>query len=282
MAKSAFMEGVRREIRLRNYSIRTEKTYLFWIKRYIRFHGLRYPREMAGEEVKSFLTWLANEQDVSANTQKTALNALSFLYQKVLAMPLGDLGFVYAKRHRRVPEVLTPNEVSLTLAQLSQPYWIIFSLLYGSGLRISECLRLRVKDIGFDDSSLTVRDGKGGKDRKTILSRQVYGFLQSSIEQGLILQQQDNLKGIGPSLPHALGRKYPNAFREPGWMFLFPSKGLCEHPVSGHICRHHLHESRPRKALKTAVVKAGIQYKRVTVTCSGILLQHICLKPVGT
>lgn len=263
MAKSQLLEQVRREIRLRGYSLRTEKTYIVWIKRYIHFHRLSHPATMGPDEVKEFLSWLANDRHVAINTQKTALNALAFLYHQVLSIQLGELGFTHAKQHRRLPVVLNRSEISLILHHLASPYDLIFSLLYGSGLRITECLRLRVQDIGFDDGSLIVRDGKGGKDRKTILSRNLYDSLRERVESSLAIQVNDNLQGVGPSLPHALGRKYPNAFRQPAWMFLFPSTILGSHPITGEVCRHHLHETAPRKALRRAVAKAGILNKRV-------------------
>ncbi|WP_261841162.1 integron integrase [Aliamphritea ceti] len=264
MAKSKLLEQVRQEIRLRGYSIRTEKTYITWIKRYIYFHQLSHPASMGTDEVRSFLSWLANERHVAVNTQKTALNALAFLYHQVLSIQLGDIGFTHAKQHRRLPTVLSRSEISLILQQLHPPYRLIFSLLYGSGLRITECLRLRVQDINFNDASLTVRDGKGGKDRKTLLSRNLSEPLNDCIKTSLRIQALDNQQGLGPSLPHALGRKYPNAYRQPAWMFLFPSQSLCPHPITGEVCRHHLHDSTPRKALKTAVRKAGILNKRIS------------------
>lgn len=163
---SPFLNRVRRDIRLRGYSIRTEKTYVRWIKHYIHFHKLRHPEEMGSEEVKAFLSYLANERCVAVNTQKTALNALAFLYHKVLQQPLGDLDFKHAKQYRRLPVILLPSEVQSIISQLNGEYRLIFSILYGSGLRITECLRLRVQDVDFGNCSLTVRDGKGGKIEK--------------------------------------------------------------------------------------------------------------------
>ncbi|GAA3530927.1 integron integrase [Zobellella aerophila] len=263
MGSSPFLNQVRQELRLRGYSLRTEKTYLQWIKRYIRFHHLTHPEKMGAPEVRAFLSWLANKQHVAINTQKTALNALAFLYHKVLAIELGELGFQHAKQHRRLPVVLTREEVRLILEQLDKHHRLVFSLLYGSGLRITECLRLRIQDVGFNDGSITVRNGKGNKDRKTVLSRNLHPALHAQIEQSLAIQQEDNKRGYGPSLPGALGKKYPNAFRHSAWMFLFPSVSLCMHPVTGVICRHHLHDSVPRKALKAAVIKSGIRHKRI-------------------
>ncbi|MDF2182722.1 integron integrase [Neptuniibacter sp. CAU 1671] len=264
MGKSPFLNHIRQELRLRGYSMRTEKTYLQWIKRYIYFHRLTHPAQMGSVEVRAFLTWLANEQNVAVNTQKTALNALAFLYQKVLHIELGDLDFQHARQYRRLPVVLTPAEVGLILAQLDERNQLIFSLLYGSGLRITECLRLRIQDIGLTDGSITVRNGKGNKDRKTVLGQRLHEPLKNQIQQALVIQAEDNQQGYGPSLPNALGKKYPNAFRQPAWMFLFPSSGLCKHPISGELCRHHLHDSVPRKALKVALAKTNLHHKRVS------------------
>jgi integron integrase len=264
MGQSPFLNHIRQELRLRGYSLRTEKTYLHWIKRFIYFHRLTHPAQMGAQEVRTFLTSLANDSNVAINTQKTALNALAFLYHKVLNIKLGDLDFHHAKRHRRLPVVLTPSEVALILDQLDPRNRLIFSLLYGSGLRITECLRLRVQDVGFSDNSITVRSGKGNKDRKTVLGKRLHTPLQAQIQQALAIQEEDNRQGHGPSLPNALGKKYPNAFRQPTWMFLFPSSGLCKHPITGELCRHHLHDSVPRKALKAAIAKTNIQHKRIS------------------
>lgn len=264
MSSSPFINYVRQEIRLRGYSIRTEKTYLHWIKRYIRFNKLRHPSELNATHVRLFLSSLANENHVSVNTQKSALNALAFLYHKVLKIELGDLEFQYARQFRRIPTVLTPSEVATLLSKIEGRDWLIFSLLYGSGLRVTECLRLRVQDIDFHNCSITVRDGKGGKDRRTILSKSLYPSLKEQIASSLKIQERDNAEGVGPSMPNALGKKYPNAFRQPAWMFLFPSSGLCNHPITGQLCRHHLHDTVPRKSLKKALFKSNIRHKRVT------------------
>lgn len=263
MSASPFLSQISRFMRLNGYSLRTEKTYIQWIKRFIRYHCLRHPEQMGPPEVISFLEHLASDQHVSSNTQRTALNALVFLYDKFLQKPLGDMDFRQANKPRRLPTVLSPQEVGAILEHLRGRDHLIFSLLFGSGLRITECLRLRVKDLDFSAGTLTVHDGKGGKDRVTLLPASLHTVLQKQILQCLTLQEHDNSQGIGPSLPDALGRKYPNAFRQPAWMFIFPSGGLCNHPVTGNICRHHLHDSVPRKALKKALPKAGIVNKRV-------------------
>jgi len=263
MSGSPFLNGIRAAMRLRGYSMRTEKTYLYWIKNYIRYHQRQHPSVLTSEHVVQYLTFLASRRNVSINTQKTALNALAFLYNQYLKQPLGELGFNYAQKPRRVPTVLNQQEVQSILYELKFREKVIFSLLYGSGLRISECLRLRVQDINFENLSLTVRDGKGAKDRVTILSKNLIEPLKQLIDQALYLQQQDNLKGIGPSLPHLLGKKYPSAYRKSGWMFVFPSSGICTHPVTGIVCRHHLHDSVPRKQLQTALTKSNMTYKKI-------------------
>lgn len=255
--KSPFIESVRTEIRLRGYSIRTEKSYLGWIKRFIYFNDKRHPKELGPKEIKAFLSWLANERNVAVNTQKVALNALVFLYQKIFNRELGELGFSLASRQRCLPSVLTQSEVQCILEQLEGRNKLAIQLMYGSGLRVSECLRLRVQDIDLDRYSLTIRDGKGKKDRQTLLSPQLTDPLQQAIEYGIKVQGLDNQQGVGSSLPYALGRKYPNAYRSPGWAFIFPSTGLCKHPVSGLQCRHHLHQTVIRKALRKAVSLAG-------------------------
>lgn len=261
---SPFLEMIRGEIRLRGYSIRTEKSYLFWIKQFILFHGKRHPSSMGADEVKAFLTWLAVKQSVAVNTQKVALNAVVFLYHKILKQDLGDLGFALATKQRHLPSVLTPAEVALILQHLDRRDRLIIELLYASGLRITEALRLRVQDIDFTHYAIFVRDGKGNKDRQTLLSESVVPPLREAIEKALILQQSDNTLGVGPSLPHRLGIKFPNAHKSPAWMFIFPATGFCTHPTTGVTCRHHLHDSVIRKALKKAVALAGIDQKRVS------------------
>ena len=261
---SKFLEEIRRHMRMRGYSLKTEKAYLYWIKYFIRFHKLKHPKDIGEREVTAFLSYLANEQCVAINTQKVALNAIAYLYNQFLQLPLGDLGFTYAKKPRKLPNVLTANEVQAILSHLSGVNHTIFSLLYGSGLRISECLRLRIQDLDFTNLSLTVRDGKGKKDRVTLLSPVIISLLQQQIDRVSTIQKNDNKQGIGPSLPHALGKKYPNAFKQSSWMFIFPSTTISRHPLTNQLCRHHLHDSSPRKALKRAVQQAKIFNKRIT------------------
>ena len=263
-ASSPFMEMVRGEIRLWGYSIRTEKSYLFWIKQYILFHQKKHPNTMGAEEIKVFLTWLAVTRGVAVNTQKVALNAVFFLYHKILKQELGDLGFTLAGKQRHLPSVLTPAEVVMILDFLQGRDRSVVELLYASGMRISEVMRLRVQDIDFNNYSICVRDGKGNKDRQTLLGESVVARLKDAIEQALILQRNDIKLGIGPSLPYKLGVKFPGAYKSPAWMFVFPSAGFCVHPLTQVACRHHLHDSVIRKALKKAVALAGIDRKRVS------------------
>ncbi|MFT2112464.1 integron integrase [Marinomonas sp. 2405UD68-3] len=263
MSSSPFLNFIRNELRLRGYSLKTEKSYLYWIKYFIRFHKLQHPHNMGAEEVKTFLSFLAVEKNVAINTQKSALNALAFLYNKLLDQPLGDLGFQHAKQGRRLPIVLESSDVQKILTVLNERNHLIFSLLYGSGLRISECLRIRIQDINLDQGSLAVRCSKGNKDRTTILSRKLSESLNKQKKYAHLIQQSDNAKGYGPSLPFALSKKYPNAFRQFNWMYLFPSASISPHPITGELCRHHLHESVPRKVLKKAVAVTNILEKRV-------------------
>lgn len=265
MSNSPFLTSISQDMRQKGYSLRTEKTYIHWIKRFILFHGKRHPNTMAGEEVRGFLSHLANDAHVSTNTQKIALNALAFLYNKFLNSPLGELDFVPASKPRNLPTVLSVAEVQGILQAVDNPRnKVIFSLLYGSGLRITECLRLRVKDIDFNLGCIQVQNGKGNKYRTTLLPARLIPNIQSLIQQALEIQQEDNTHGVGPSLPFALDKKYPSAYRQPAWMFIFPSSNLSFHPVTKKLCRHHLHDSVARKALKRAVQQAGVLNKRVS------------------
>jgi len=261
--KSPFLESIRRIMRLRGYSIRTEQSYLYWIKYYIRFNKNEHPKIMGKVEVIAFLDHLASDRNVTSNTQRVALNAIVFLYSKILETPLGDLGFRLATKPKHLPTVLSVNETVAIFQQLDGIHSLIIELMYGSGLRVSECLRLRVQDFDFENLSLTIHNGKGGKDRVTLLSQKLVDKLKSQIVTALELQQEDNNDGVGPSMPVALARKYPAAFRSPSWMFVFPSVGLCRHPVNNKWCRHHLHTSVIRKSIKKATVAAKIN-KRVT------------------
>ncbi|RTR33771.1 integron integrase [Shewanella atlantica] len=258
---SPFLESVRQDIRLRGYSQRTEKAYLYWMKRYILFHNKAHPETLVSADVKAFLSWLANSQNVAINTQKVALNSLAFLYQQYLKIDLGDLGFSLATKQRSLPVVLSSKEVALILSHMDGTAKLVIEMLYGSDMRVNECLRIRLQDINTDNLSITIRDGKGNKDRQTLLSRTCSSKLAGYIASAIELQNKDNKNGFGPSLPYSLGKKYPNAFRQPAWMFLFPSSNICEHPVTKIPCRHHRHDSTIRKALQKAVRSTQIMKK---------------------
>ena len=258
--KPKLLDRVREAIRRRHYSLQTEKAYAHWIKRFIFFHKKRHPVEMGETEIGQFLSHLATEQHVSASTQNQALNALLFLYREVLEKPIGYInGVVRAKRPIRLPVVLTHQEVRAILGALSGPEWLMAMLLYGAGLRLMECLRLRVQDIDFSSNQIMVRGGKGDKDRVTMLPATVQEPLRRHLEEVGTQYQQDRENGRGgASLPNALERKYPNAAKEWGWQFVFPASKLSTDPRSGLIRRHHLHETVLQKAVKEACRKAGL------------------------
>ncbi len=247
-------------IRSRNYSRRTEKTYWYWVRYFILFHGKRHPAEMGAAEVSAFLSWLAAEHDVAAATQNQALHALLFLYKQVLGKELPWLdGVVRAKRQARLPVVLTEEEVKRLLAQLDGTVWLMASLLYGAGLRQIECLTLRVKDIDFAYRQMIVRDGKGAKDRVTMLPDNLAEPLRAHLGRVRELHNADLAAGYGEVwLPHALARKYPRAGREWGWQFAFPSKNRAADPESGVIRRHHLYPDTLGRAVKRATRAARI------------------------
>jgi integron integrase len=254
------IERFRAAIRARHYSRRTEKSYWFWIRYFIFRNGKRHPAEMGGEEVSAFLNWLATERNVAAATQNQALAALLFLYKAVLERDLpwfGDL--VRAKRPVRVPVVLSAGEVHRLLEQLEGVPWLVASLLYGAGLRLQECLMLRVKDVDFAYRQVLVRDGKGAKDRVTMLPEGVVQPLQAHLGKVRTLHRRDLAEGYGEAwLPYALARKYPRAGYEWGWQFVFPSKHRSADPESGVIRRHHLFPDAMSRALKRAARAARI------------------------
>ena len=258
--KPKLLDQVCEQIRLRHYSIRTEAVYLEWVKRYIRFHKYRHPQEMGGPEVEAFLSDLAVRRDVSASTQNQALSAILFLYKQVLQIELPWMdGVIRARRPQRLPVVLTREEVASVLAQLDGTLWLIASLLYGSGMRLMEVLRLRVKDVEFARLEILIRDGKGQKDRVTMLPRKLAAPLELHLQRVRALHEQDLREGYGrANLPHALARKYPNAAAEWGWQFVFPSVNRSEDPRSGGIFRHHLHEKTIQRAVRNAVRRVGL------------------------
>lgn len=258
--KPRLLEQVREQIRLRHYSIRTESVYIEWVKRFIRFHKYRHPMQMGAAEVEAFLSDLAVRRDVSASTQNQALSAILFMYKKVLLIELPWLdGVIRARRPQRLPVVLTQDEVRQVLAQLDGTLWLVASLLYGSGMRLMEVLRLRVKDVEFARFEILIRDGKGQKDRITMLPKKLASPLQLHLQRVQMLHQQDLLEGFGrANLPNALARKYPNAASEWGWQFVFPSANRSADPRSGGIFRHHVHEKTVQRAVRNAVRRVGL------------------------
>lgn len=257
---SQLLEQVRMAVRTRHYSIRTEEAYIRWIREYILFFDKCHPAELGAKEISAFLSHLAVERNVAASTQNQALSALLFLYREVLALPIGWVDDVErAKRPKRLPVVFTREEVKAVLGHLRAEMWLMASLLYGSGLRLMECVRLRVKDVDFVQFQITVREGKGDKDRITMLPQTLAGPLQRQLERAKALHEMDVREGLGRvHLPYALARKYPNADREWGWQYVFPASRRAVDPRSGREQRHHLAETALQKAVKAAVRIAGI------------------------
>ena len=254
------LDQVRDAVRLKHYAYSTEKAYVYWVKRYILFHSKRHPREMGFREVEAFLTHLARDENVSASTQNQALGALLFLYRNVLQVELGGpIEAMRANRSRRLPTVLSKEEVLRVLSLLRGTHRVMAQLLYGSGLRLMECHRLHIKDIDFDSHQIIVRDGKGDKDRVTMLPEVLVEPLKSQLAYVKKLHAQDVAKGYGSvELPFALARKYPNADKELAWQFVFPSGSLSKDPRTGIVRRHHLHPSGLQRAVNEAARQAGI------------------------
>lgn len=260
MKQSAFLNQVREVIRTSQFSYSTEKIYVSWIYRFIVFHNKRHPEEMGSEEISSYLTHLAMERKVSASTQNQALNALVFLYKKVLKISIGDLEFSNAPIGKRLPVVLSRDEVLRVLSNLQGEFHLMASILYGSGLRLAECLNLRIKDLDFALNEIIVRGGKGNNDRRTILPGSLNPPLILQIEKARIRLDENLLvEGfMGASLPEGLARKYPGAPKEEGWQYLFPARRPAMKPRTGKLNQHHRHESYLQKAVKTALRKSGI------------------------
>jgi integron integrase len=254
------LDAVRDTIRLKHYSRRTERAYVSWIRRFVLFHGRQHPRRLGAEQVRAFLSHLAVDRGVSASTQNQALSALIFLYREVLGRELPWLeGVIRAKRPRRLPVVLSCREVSRVLGELRGPVWLVAALLYGSGLRLMEALRLRIKDLDLERREIIVRDGKGQKDRVTVLPLRLVDPLREQVERILRLHDRDLADGHGSvALPAALAHKYPQAAWAPGWQWVFPATRFYRDPESGHRRRHHLHETVIQRAMQAAVRQAGI------------------------
>lgn len=265
MGRSRLLDQMREILRLHHYSIRTEEAYLVWVKRFILFHNKRHPSEMGEKEISMFLTYLAVDKHVSASTQNQALSAILFLYKRVLNLHLEWLDdVVRAKRPRRLPVVLTRDEVMSVLDAMQGYNALIARLLYGTGMRLMEGLRLRVQDVDFVRKEIIVRSGKGDKDRVTTLPEALIPQLEKQLERVRHLHAADLEEGYGRVyLPFALDRKYPNAGIELGWQYFFPSHQRSTNPRTGKVARHHLHDKNVGRAIRNAARKVGI-YKRVS------------------
>lgn len=255
------LDQVRGKIRLKHYSIRTEQAYTDWIKRFIRHFGKKHPKDMGAAEVEQFLTYLAVQGKVSASTQNQAKSALLFLYKEVLAVELPWLDNVQqAKTPQRLPVVLSREEVQAILSRLQGTNWLVASLLYGTGMRILECLRLRVKDVDFNRREILIRDAKGFKDRVTMLPLSLSAPLQAHVVEVRSVHNNDLTQGFGTVyLPYALARKYPQAASEWAWQYVFPAANLSTDPISGARRRHHVLEQNIQRAVKQAVRAADLQ-----------------------
>lgn len=260
MKRSKLLDHVREVIRTNQLSYSTEKTYLNWVYRYIIYHNKRHPENLGGNEIAEFLSYLAVNRKVSASTQNQALNALVFLYKKVLKQPLDDFKFKPARIGKRLPVVFCREEAKTVLSNLHGEFHLMASLLYGSGLRLIECMNLRVKDIDFNLDEIIVRAGKGNNDRRTLLPLLLRSQLNRQIEKARIKLEENLLvKGFaGASMPEALERKYPNAPGELAWQYIFPSRRPVVDPRSGELKQHHCHESILQKEVKKAIRKSQI------------------------
>jgi integron integrase len=271
------LDTMRDVLRTKHYSIRTEVAYLQWVRRYVAFHGRRHPAGLGAAELSAFLTHLAVGRDVAASTQSQALSALLFLYREVLGQELPWLDEVTrAKKPKRLPVVLTPDEVHAVLAALPGTHALMGRLLYGSGLRLMECVRLRVKDIDFARGEIVVREAKGNKDRVTMLPRALEAPLRLHLARVQLLHKEDVLTGYGEVwLPHALSVKKPAAAREWGWQYVFPSSKLSVDPRSGRVRRHHVDEKSLQRAIKKALAQTGIVKPATTHTLRHSFATHL-------
>lgn len=255
------LSQVRHYIRLKHYSLRTEESYISWIKRYILFHNKRHPKDMGEKEIKEFLSYLANHKNLAASTQNQALNAIVFLYRYILNKDLADFSdFVRAKRPKRVPTVLSVNEVTRIINHIRHPtHALMIKLIYGTGCRLMESLRLRVKDIDFENKQIVVREPKGMRDRVTMLPQRLIPQLHDHLKRVKAIHEKDLSDEFGEVyLPYALERKYPRANKEWSWQYVFPAQDISKDPRSGKCRRHHFHESGLQKALRKAVLKASV------------------------
>ncbi len=276
LRESKLLDELRGAMRARHYSIRTENSYVHWVYDYILFHNKSHPRELGESDINRYLTHLAVDRKVASATQNQALCAIVFLYKHVLNIDIGELELIWAKRPKRLPVVLSREEVKSLMSFLDGTYWMMAMLLYGSGLRLMECLRLRVKDIDFKYRQIVVRDAKGSKDRVTMLPSCLIEPLAQQIQKVKKLHDQDLAAGYGSVyLPNALESKYPTAEREFYWQYVFPAHRLSEDPRSQVRRRHHLHESVLQRVIKTAVRKAGINKPATSHTLRHSFATHL-------
>ncbi len=256
---ASFMDRLRRDMREKGYAYPTEKTYCLWIKRFIRFHNRRHPEQMGAQEINAYLSFLATKYECSPATQRVVLNALVYLYRKFLGVELETLLYEKARPKRRLPTVLSHSEVKQLLDQMTGLHRLMVELLYGAGLRLNELLSLRVKDIDFEMSTITVRSGKGDKDRTTLLPDQLKEPLREQLAYVAKLHSRDLEDGYGEAyMPYALGKKYPSESRELGWQFVFPATRIGPCPRTGALRRHHLHHTALRRHIRRARKAAGI------------------------
>lgn len=282
-ASPRLYDSIVQALRVRHYSRRTEEAYIHRIGRSVRFHQHRHPRDVVEADVDRFLTHLAVQEHVAASTQNQALSAILFLYEHVLEQSLDRIeGVVRARRPKRLPVVLTVDEVSRVLAHLSGDKWLIAMLLYGAGIRLLEALRLRVKDLDFERGEITVREGKGDKDRVTMLPQAVIRPLQKHLQRVRAIHEQDLADGYGRvELPHALARKYPNANREWCWQYVFPQENRWRNPKTGQQGRRHIDESLFQRALSVAVRKRAWPSGSPATRC-GTRSRRTCWPPATT
>jgi len=271
------LDEIRRAIRYRHYSYRTEQAYVEWTRRFVRFHAMRHPREMGGDEVVAFLDHLANERDAAASTHNQALSALLFLYHDVLGVELPWLGGIARpRRPRRLPVVLTRDEVHHVLALMEGTHALMARLLYGTGMRLMECVRLRVKDLDLARGEIVVRQGKGGKDRVTMVPRALIPDLRTQLARARVLFAADRRASApGVELPHALAAKYPGSGASWGWFWVFPAPTPSRDPRSGIVRRHHVHEESLQRAIKRAVCGAGLAKPATTHTLRHSFATHL-------
>lgn len=273
------LDRLRHQIRFMHYSLRTEEAYVHWVRAFIRYHQLRHPADLGGEAIEAFLGWLATERQVSASTHRQALSALLFLYQRVLGLNLPWMDqIVRPQRPPRLPTVLSHDEVAWVLAALPEPHRLFGQLLYGTGLRLMEALRLRVKDLDFERRAILVREGKGGKDRVVMLPASLEQALRGQLAAAHALWTADRAAGVpGVQLPHALARKYPRAGQSWAWFWVFPQATLSDDPRGEGRRRHHQHDQYFQRAFRQAVAGAGLHKPATPHTLRHSFATHLLL-----